>query len=35
MRMPVTTEAMTMNIAEYFKIQAVLKAWLFASYSRG
>ena len=30
-----TTEAMTQAIAEYFKTQPVLKAWLFGSYSRG
>ncbi|MBO7120517.1 MAG: nucleotidyltransferase domain-containing protein [Bacteroidaceae bacterium] len=30
-----TTEAMTQKIAEYFKTQPVLKAWLFGSYSRG
>ena len=30
-----TTEAMTKKIAEYFKTQPVLKAWLFGSYSRG
>ena len=29
------TEAMTQKIAEYFKTQPVLKAWLFGSYSRG
>ncbi len=28
-------EAMTKKIAEYFKTQPVLKAWLFGSYSRG
>ena len=28
-------EAMTQQIAEYFKTQPVLKAWLFGSYSRG
>ncbi|MBP5640321.1 MAG: nucleotidyltransferase domain-containing protein [Victivallales bacterium] len=26
---------MTQKIAEYFKTQPVLKAWLFGSYSRG
>ncbi|MBP3849192.1 MAG: nucleotidyltransferase domain-containing protein [Prevotella sp.] len=26
---------MTQQIAEYFKTQPVLKAWLFGSYSRG
>ena len=30
-----TTQAMTQTIAEYFKTQPVLKAWLFGSYSRG
>ena len=30
-----STEAMTKTIAEYFKTQPVLKAWLFGSYSRG
>jgi hypothetical protein len=30
-----TTETMTQTIAEYFKTQPVLKAWLFGSYSRG
>lgn len=30
-----TTESMTKTIAEYFKTQPVLKAWLFGSYSRG
>ena len=29
------TQAMTQQIAEYFKTQPVLKAWLFGSYSRG
>lgn len=28
-----TTEVMTQKIAEYFKTQPVLKAWLFGSYS--
>ena len=28
-----TTEVMTQRIAEYFKTQPVLKAWLFGSYS--
>ena len=28
-------EVMTQKIAEYFKTQPVLKAWLFGSYSRG
>lgn len=30
-----TTGTMTKAIAEYFKTQPVLKAWLFGSYSRG
>ena len=30
-----STELMTQKIAEYFKTQPVLKAWLFGSYSRG
>lgn len=30
-----TTQAMTQTIAEYFKTQPVLKAWLFGSYARG
>ncbi len=30
-----TTEAMTKKIAEYFRTQPVLKAWLFGSYARG
>ena len=30
-----TTQAMTQAIADYFKTQPVLKAWLFGSYSRG
>ena len=30
-----STQAMTQAIAEYFKTQPVLKAWLFGSYSRG
>ena len=28
-------ETMTKTIAEYFKTQPVLKAWLFGSYARG
>ena len=28
-------QAMTQQIAEYFKMQPVLKVWLFGSYSRG
>ena len=30
-----TTEQMTRQIAEYFKTQPVLKAWLFGSFARG
>ncbi|MBR7048585.1 MAG: nucleotidyltransferase domain-containing protein [Prevotella sp.] len=30
-----STQAMTQLIAEYFKTQPVLKAWLFGSYARG
>lgn len=30
-----STEVITKTIAEYFKTQPVLKAWLFGSYSRG
>ena len=30
-----STEEMIQKIAEYFKTQPVLKAWLFGSYSRG
>ena len=30
-----STQAMIQTIAEYFKTQPVLKAWLFGSYSRG
>ncbi len=30
-----TTQAMTQQIAEYFKTQPVLKAWLFGSFARG
>ena len=30
-----STQAMTQIIAEYFKTQPVLKAWLFGSFSRG
>ena len=30
-----TTREMTQLIAEYFKTQPVLKAWLFGSFSRG
>ncbi|MBO4642775.1 MAG: nucleotidyltransferase domain-containing protein [Bacteroidaceae bacterium] len=30
-----TTQQMTNTIAEYFKTQPVLKAWLFGSFARG
>ena len=30
-----STKAMTKKIADYFKTQPVLKAWLFGSYARG
>ena len=30
-----STEVMTMKIAEYFKTQPVLKAWIFGSFARG
>jgi len=30
-----STQAMTQQIAEYFKTQPVLKAWLFGSFARG
>ena len=30
-----STTAMTQQIAEYFKTQPVLKAWLFGSFARG
>ena len=30
-----TTTQMTQQIAEYFKTQPVLKAWLFGSFARG
>ena len=30
-----STQAMTNKIAEYFKTQPVLKAWLFGSFARG
>lgn len=33
--MYMTTQEMIQQIAEYFKTQPVLKAWLFGSYSRG
>ena len=29
------TETMTQMMAEYFKTQPVLKAWLFGSFARG
>ena len=30
-----STQAMSQTIAEYFKTQPVLKAWLFGSFARG
>ena len=30
-----TTETLTQTIAEYFKTQPVLKAWIFGSFARG
>ena len=30
-----STEAMTQKIADYFKTQPVVKAWLFGSFARG
>ena len=30
-----STQAMTQQIADYFKTQPVLKAWLFGSFARG
>ena len=30
-----STQAMTQQIAEYFKTQPVLKAWIFGSFARG
>ena len=30
-----STQAMTQKIAEYFKTQPVVKAWLFGSFARG
>jgi len=30
-----STQLMTEKIAEYFKTQPVLKAWLFGSFARG
>ncbi len=35
LRTIMSTQSMTQTIAEYFKTQPVLKAWLFGSYSRG
>jgi len=32
---PMTTQAMTQLLADYFKTQPVTKAWLFGSYARG
>ena len=32
---PMSREAIQQTIAEYFKTQPVLKAWLFGSYARG
>ena len=33
--MSTTTQKITRQIAEYFKTQPVLKAWLFGSFARG
>lgn len=33
--MSTTTQRITQQIAEYFKTQPVLKAWLFGSFARG
>ena len=33
--MSTTTQIITKMIAEYFKTQPILKAWLFGSFSRG
>ena len=33
--LPMSTQMMTEKIAEYFKTQPVLKAWLFGSFARG
>lgn len=33
--LPMNRETMTRKIAEYFKTQPVLKAWLFGSFARG
>ena len=33
--LPMSTQLMTEKIAEYFKTQPVLKAWLFGSFARG
>jgi hypothetical protein len=30
-----TTQAMTKTIADYFKTQPIVKAWLFGSFARG
>ena len=30
-----STQAITEKIAEYFKTQPVLKAWIFGSFARG
>ena len=32
---PMSNQTMQQTIAEYFKTQPVLKAWLFGSYARG
>ena len=34
-RQVMSTESMTQKIADYFKTQPVLKAWLFGSFARG
>ena len=34
-RMPMNRQEITHVIAEYFKTQPVLKAWIFGSFSRG
>ena len=33
--MPMSTQSMSKIIADYFKTQPVLKAWLFGSFARG
>jgi len=33
--MSTTTQKITQQIAEYFKTQPILKAWLFGSFARG